>query len=459
MDTNTCFTMESFDFVQDCYYSSSLWVYKQNHIYKLNLDLRETTWLLLILAGDVEICPGPNCGACLNNIKHNKQKVTCIGCTQFFHKNCINIKDFITTSLCTQCRLNHDGGRTENDTINSFSEKRGFKLLHLNVNGLFGKIDQIRDMLFSTRKNIHLFGITESHLTEIIPDSLVSIEGYRTVRKDRKTGIGGGVIVYIRDDLKWQRRFDLESDIESIVVEIFVEKYKSFIVCVMYRPPDSSLHGTKNFETCLNDFLTISSTEDKETLLLGDLNIDYNKRNDHKQLKDLFVIVGLKQLIIQFTRVMKKSKTIIDVIFTSHQNNVKETIVLPLGISDLTGVNRKINVNRYVPRRIKIRDYKNYNATRFKDDMKNSDWDSIIFKDTMNESWDAFKSRILEIINIHVPLKEISIRGKSCPWLSGEIKTKMRERDHFLRKARKYNNSFDWESYKRIRNKVTTLIR
>ncbi|XP_057292275.1 uncharacterized protein LOC130614833 [Hydractinia symbiolongicarpus] len=411
MDTNTGFTMESFDFVQDCFYSASLWVYKQNHIYKLNLDLRETTWLLLILAGGVEICPGPNCGACLNNIKHNKQKVTCIGCTQFFHKNCINIKDFITTSLCTQCRLNHDGGRTENDTINSFSEKRGFKLLHLNVNGLFGKIDQIRDMLFSTRKNIHIFGITESHLTEIIPDSLVSIEGYRTVRKDRKTGIGCGVIVYIRDNLKWQRRFDLERDIESRVVEIFVEKSKSFIVCVMYRPPDSSLHGTKNFKTCLNDFLTISSTEDKETLLLGDLNIDYNKRNDHKQLKDLFVIVGLKQLIKQFTRETESSKTIIDVIFTSHQKNVKETIVLPLGISDhdLIGVNRKINVNRYVPRRIKIRDYKNYKATRFKDDMKNSDWDSIIFKDTMNESWDAFKSRILEIINIHVPLKEISI--------------------------------------------------
>ncbi|XP_057296255.1 uncharacterized protein LOC130625211 [Hydractinia symbiolongicarpus] len=321
--------------------------------------------------------------------------------------------------------------------LTPFQKKRGFKLLHLNVNGLFGKIDQIRDTLF------------------------ISIEGYRTVRKDRKTGIGGGVIVYIRDDLEWQRRFDLESDIESIVVEIFVEKSKSFIVCVMYRPPDSSLHGTKNFETCLDDFLTISSTEDKETLLLGDLNIDYNKRNDHKRLKDLFVIVGLKQLIKQFTRETESSKTIIDVIFTSHQNNVKETIVLPLGISDhdLIGVNRKINVNRYVPRRIKIGDYKNYNATRFKDDMKNSDWDSIIFKDTMNESWDAFKSRIHEIINIHVPLKEISIRGKSCPWLSGEIKTKMRERDHFLRKARKYNNSFDWESYKRIRNKVTTLIR
>jgi len=452
------------EYTVDDYFTSSLWVYKQTRTYKLNLELRNATCLLLILAGDIELCPGPSvCGSCLKNISSKRQNVQCFGCKQFFHKKCINVENInIThTCYCSLCYVNQDGGNVENQKLDWFACNRGLKFLHLNVNGLFNKIDQIRYLMNTTKRNIHLFGITETHLTELIPESLVSIMGYHTVRKDRKTGKGGGVAVFIRDDLKWQRRTDLENGIESIVIEIFLKKSKPLIICIMYRPPDSSLHSVQNFETHLNDFLTTSITEDKETILLGDLNVDYNKRNDHKPIKDMFTLVGLVQLIHDFTRVTHSSKTIIDVIFTSHQDHIKETIVIPMGISDhdVIGVNRKINNTRYTPRRIKMRNYKNYNAERLKDEIKTINWNEIIFRDSFNESWEAFKMKLSETINHHAPLAEKKIRGKSCPWLTNPIKTKIKERDNLLKKARKSNDMIDWKNFRSCRNTVTALIR
>ena len=285
--------------------------------------------------------------------------------------------------------------------------------------------------------------------------------GYHIVRKDRKSGKGGGVVVFIRDDLKWQRRTDLENEMESIVIELFIQKSKPFIVCTIYRPPDSSLHNIDDFETQLNDFLTTNVTEDKETIILGDLNVDYNKRNDHKSIKDLFNLVGLKQLIQEFTRVTDSSRTIIDVIFTSHQDCIKETVVIPMGISDhdVIGVNRKINNNHYVPRNITMRNYKNYNANHFKEAIKNINWNEIIFRKSFNESWDAFKTKLIQIINTHAPLSQKTVRGKSCPWLNNVIKSKMKERDYQLRKARRTNDAIDWQNYKTCRNTATALIR
>ena len=42
-------------------------------------------------------------------------------------------------------------------------------------------------------------------------DGELHIEGYVNVRKERNTGSGGGVCLYLRNDLNWQRRINLEA--------------------------------------------------------------------------------------------------------------------------------------------------------------------------------------------------------------------------------------------------------
>jgi hypothetical protein len=59
---------------------------------------------------------------------------------------------------------------------------------------------------------------------------------YTFVRNDRKTDPGGGVGCFIRNDLGWQRRTDLENDgVEAIWLEMFNNKNaRTLLVCNIY---------------------------------------------------------------------------------------------------------------------------------------------------------------------------------------------------------------------------------
>ena len=53
------------------------------------------------------------------------------------------------------------------------------------------------------------------------------------------------------------------------------------MICVLYRPPDNSKHLDKNFESSLDDMLSLAANECKEIILLGDSNVNYLINNDH----------------------------------------------------------------------------------------------------------------------------------------------------------------------------------
>ena len=45
----------------------------------------------------------------------------------------------------------------------------------------------------------------------------------------------------------------------------------------------------------------------------------------------------------------------------------------------------------------------------------------------------------MSVIDKNAPLKEQLVRGRDCPWLIAEIKKKIRDRDYYLKKARRSN--------------------
>ena len=53
----------------------------------------------------------------------------------------------------------------------------------------------------------------------------------------------------------WQRRYDLEvKGMECLRLEVFIQNSKSFVIGIIYRPPDSSQytdkHSQRNLWTC-----------------------------------------------------------------------------------------------------------------------------------------------------------------------------------------------------------------
>ena len=117
-------------------------------------------------------------------------------------------------------------------SLRIFIKKRGFKILHQNINGISEKIDSVRGIL--QHKNIQIFGFTESHLNASVTDAEVSVDRYKTETLDRKNGTNGtlgGVICFIRSDVNYKRRNNLEiKGIEAIWIEVSFTEANLFYV-------------------------------------------------------------------------------------------------------------------------------------------------------------------------------------------------------------------------------------
>ena len=156
------------------------------------------------------------------------------------------------------------------------------------------------------------------HLQKDILDDEINIVGFTTQRKDRLIGNGGGVVVYIHNSLNWHRRYDVElDDIECVWVELLFKKSKSVLLGNIYCPPDTSDYLPSDFNEKFKTMMTDVSYEEKEIIILGDLNCDYTRRQKNRTLKAIISGFGCCQKVEEPTRITNESKTLIDVILTN----------------------------------------------------------------------------------------------------------------------------------------------
>ena len=113
-----------------------------------------------------------------------------------------------------------------------YASKRTFKL------GLLGEI--------ASNRNTMIIAITESHLQDYVKDAEIKLSGYDIYRADRKHAIRGGVLVYVRSDLKLGVQVlhsDLQENIEMLI--LYLKKQETIFITI-YRPPTAGMKTKKN---------------------------------------------------------------------------------------------------------------------------------------------------------------------------------------------------------------------
>ena len=118
-------------------------------------------------------------------------------------------------------------------------KKKSLHILHLNINSLLPKIDEIR--FIAKQSNASIIGFSESKLDSSILNSELDTHEYNLVRLDhsrRVGGRGGGVTCCIRRSLSYNYKSSFCCNIESIFTDIFLPKSKPILVGVLYWPPD-----------------------------------------------------------------------------------------------------------------------------------------------------------------------------------------------------------------------------
>ena len=96
---------------------------------------------------------------------------------------------------------------------------------NLNINSISDKFDQLKLL---SRGKVDILVITETKLDSTFPTSQFLIEGYSEPYHFDGNRNGGGVLIYVRDDIPHKLLTDhkLPHDIEGIFVELNLRKNK-----------------------------------------------------------------------------------------------------------------------------------------------------------------------------------------------------------------------------------------
>ena len=187
---------------------------------------------------------------------------------------------------------------------------------------------------------------------------------------------------------------------------------------------------SKNFENSFLNLIKTVNLENKELIIIGDLNINYLNKDSHIQLKSNITLQGMKQIVKEPTRTTKDTQTLIDIILTNRPENLCSTNVILSSLSDhdIISCKRKINNIKISDITITCRDYKNYNPTTINAELAATDWYTVYETKDVNNAWRGLKSILTTKINEHAPILSKRVKGKRSPWLTREVKKEMKGR-------------------------------
>ena len=160
---------------------------------------------------------------------------------------------------------------------------------------------------------------TESWLNTNISNDSISIEQFHEpLRCHRTTRTGGGVVMYIPDNVSFKQRHDLEvTNLEAVWIDISL-RGKTVLIGGFYRPPNSS---AGYFDLIDESFDRAINAGIADTVILGDIIFNMFNASNNKML-DLIQQYDLKQLIEEPTHFTENSASLLDLILVRNQKNI-----------------------------------------------------------------------------------------------------------------------------------------
>ena len=238
---------------------------------------------------------------------------------------------------------------------------------HLNINSLRNKFDSLVELI---KGNLDILIIGETKLDKTFPDEQFKINGFKKpYRKDRNEH-GGGVMIYVRNDIPSQEKdYKLPSNVEGVLVEINLRKMK-FLLIGVYHSTNAE-HGTSDdvFLHELGTCLDVHSSYDN-FLIAG----DFNMQEHNTKLNDFLDEFHTKCLVKEPTCFKNpENPSCVDLFITNFPRSFMKTTTCTTGLSDFHKM--IITVMRTTfpkaePQIIRYRDCSKFNSDNFNRDLE-----------------------------------------------------------------------------------------
>lgn len=318
--------------------------------------------------------------------------------------------------------------------------------MHLNVQGITTNFNEVESIVLNN--SFEIIALTETHLTENINDSEISLANYSTVRCDSTSRKTGGVVLYIKKNFQY-RLLDKSSvpmKIWIVCVEIYYRELNE-TVAVVYRSPNSS---EREFCDYFSDWLDKLLRTRINIVIMGDFNINLLLNNTYaKAIREIFVCNNVKQIVANPTRITSTSRSLIDLVIVPVESRTYAEVAPNLKVSDHESVVVKIPIARHKPSRGKIFiDIFKYNKSHFK---------SIIAREGAVldlSDFNLLSKGLQEALEECVKVLTVKKRVYSCSnkWFTNDLNELKVKKIQCYKKASIYNIIDDWYEYRRLRN-------
>ena len=350
--------------------------------------------------------------------------------------------------------------------------KCGLHFLHINVNSLLSKIDELRDVVGHTKPAI--LGSTESKLDSSVSHQEVNISGYSILRSDRNR-YGGGVACYVRADLCFNRRNVFSNSIENVFFDLLIPKIKPLSIGIFYRPP----HVNTFLETIAND-LKLIDLKETEVYFLGDFNINLlvndkfvlkeNQSLDFRNIncplmskyKELCQTFSLKEVIQEPTRIRSTTSSLLDHILTNAGWKISQKGVIDVGLSDhqLIYCTRKIiRTKANMHNQIQVRSLKKYTPELLIKELKKINFPKYNIFSNVNIAYLDLVEKILSVVDKIAPFEDLRIKNNTQDWFDDEVAKAIKLREKRLKQFKSTKLHIDEDLYKEAKYHAVKLIK
>ena len=220
-------------------------------------------------------------------------------------------------------------GETPDILLNNMRLKHLGRLIigHLNINSIRNKFESLKQII---KNNLDILVVSETKLDHTFPDKQFSMDGYRTIRQDRKHNghFGGGIIIFIREDIPCKElKFQPDKEIEGIFLEINLRKIK-WLIMTGYNPKKENIpYFLEYFSQGIDKYICNYDN----MLLIGDFNSEMFEK-DMNEFCDLY---NLKNLIREPTCYKNRNNpTCIDLMLTNREKHFQNSTTIESGLSD-----------------------------------------------------------------------------------------------------------------------------
>ena len=362
---------------------------------------------------------------------------------------------------------------TFNDYFSEFkTEDISASFFHLNIKSLPKHYDELNLYLDSLKVKFSFIALTETWLSEGT-EELYGIQNYNVVNRFRKGRKGGGVTLYINENIPCVIRNDLEffdSEMESLFIEVdnnVFQTSSSIIIGIVYRMPDSSIDI---FNDRMTDIMNKVNKENKLFYMLGDLNIDLLKYEEHRltsSFVDILYSNNVFPLITKPTRVTQTTATLIDHVLTNnfdiwgkHRQGILCTDMTDhYAVFHVAG-NTMSKSKDYLSPTVK-RDMSHRNVQKFIDKIQQVDWQIVTEIREPQNAYTQFHNVISQTYYKCFPYKRYkSGYATKKPWITTAIRESIKTKNKlYINRNKGSNPVLQWQNYRMYRNKLNHLIR